>query len=73
MVGQIVEQLPAIAERIAAPLAQTEKMVFISSDGKAGSHLTDDVARMMAMVPETVKGITGVDLGDMVRRVAHKP
>jgi hypothetical protein len=48
-------------------------MVFISSDGKAGSHLTDDVARMMAMVPETVKGITGVDLGDMVRRVAHKP
>eukprot|EP01052_Picozoa_sp_SAG31_P018968 SAG31_NODE_1365_length_8621_cov_61.731049_4_plen_189_part_00 len=34
----IVEALPAVAERIAAPLAQTEKMVFISSDGQAGKY-----------------------------------
>jgi hypothetical protein len=35
---------------MAGPLSKTEKMVFVSSDGAAGSRLTGDVATMMAQL-----------------------
>jgi len=58
----LVEQLPAIAEACAKPLSKTEKMIFISNDGTAGSQLTRDVTRMVAEVPEVVETMTGLDL-----------
>ena len=54
----IVEQLPALAREVAAPLAKAEKMVFVSQEGKAGSMLTKDVTNIIASLPETVEGLT---------------
>lgn len=62
----IVEQLPALAKEVAAPLQNTGKMVFVSQDGKAGSMLTSDVTRILSSLPETVEGLTGIDLRKLV-------
>jgi len=71
LVEMIVNQLPAVAREIAAPLAKTEKMVFISSDGQAGSKLTGDVIQMIAQVPHAVKGLTGFDMTEALTRLSN--
>lgn len=63
VVQSIVDRLPDIAREIAAPLAKTEKMVFISGEGGgAGSRLTQDVSTILSQLPETVEALTGVDI-----------
>ncbi|CAB1105969.1 unnamed protein product [Ectocarpus sp. CCAP 1310/34] len=60
VVQSIVDKLPDIAREIAAPLAKTDKMVFIAGDGGgAGSRLTQDVGNILAQLPETVQALTG--------------
>lgn len=64
----IVDRLPEIASAIAAPLAKTERMVFVSSDGNAASKLTGDVATMLVSRGGGAKpegGIVGAGLGSM--------
>merc|ERR1711871_944729 len=60
----IVERLPEIAENIAKPLAQTDKMVFISQDSATGSKITNDIIKTIATMPDAVEGLTGIDLKD---------
>jgi flotillin len=55
-------QLPEIAKAIAAPLAKTEKMIFVSSDGGSASKLTADITTMMAQLGPAVQGLTGGQL-----------
>ncbi|CAM9159546.1 unnamed protein product [Ectocarpus sp. 12 AP-2014] len=63
IVQSIVDRLPDIAREIAAPLAKTDKMVFIAGEGGgAGSRLTQDVGSILAQLPETVEALTGVDI-----------
>merc|ERR1711988_181638 len=50
IVQSIVERMPEIAEAVAAPLAQTEKMVFVSQDGSSASRLTNDVVSMVGSI-----------------------
>jgi len=72
LVQMIVEQLPELASNIAKPLANTEKMVFVSQDGAAGSMLTGDINRVIAGLPETVEGLTGIDLRKLISGTAAK-
>jgi len=72
LVQMVVEQLPALASSIAAPLANTDKMVFVSQDGAAGSMLTGDINRIVAQLPETVEGLTGIDLRKLIKRSTDK-
>jgi flotillin len=61
----IIEKLPELAQAIANPLSKTEKIVIVDSgsgNGKGAAKVTDYVSQIMATLPETVKGITGVDL-----------
>ena len=43
-------------------LGKCDKMVFVSQDAAAGSMLTGDINRILAQLPETVEGLTGIDL-----------
>jgi flotillin len=65
----IVDRLPEIVKNIAAPLGKTEKMVFISQDGSAGSALTRDITSIAASVPETVEGLTGINLTSALKKL----
>jgi len=70
MVEMVVDKLPAIAHAMADPLKQTEKMVFVSNDGSAGSQLTGDVTRMVSQLPEAVKHLTGFDMSKAMAAAA---
>jgi flotillin len=64
----IVEKLPAIAEAIAAPLAKTEKMVFISQDTATGSKVTNDIIKTISTMPDVVESLTGVDMKNVMQK-----
>jgi len=70
IVQSIVERMPEIAEAVAAPLAQTEKMVFVSQDGSSASRLTNDVVSMVGSIPTAVEGLTGINLRKAVGKLA---
>lgn len=71
LVQMIVEKLPEIAESVAAPLSKADKMVFVSQDGAAGSMMTGDINRIVAQLPATVEGLTGVDITKLLKRTAE--
>ncbi|MCR4434989.1 MAG: SPFH domain-containing protein [Clostridiales bacterium] len=69
IVQMIIEKLPDIAAAISQPLSKTEKIVMIGDSG--ASKLTKDITNVMAQLPETVKGLTGIDLTDIVKNYAQ--
>lgn len=66
---QMIETLPKVAKEIAAPLAKTEKIVFMSGDGHGGgpSAMIAEVARSAELVNETLQSMTGVGLDEMLK------
>ncbi len=64
----VIEKLPDIAGAIAQPLAKTEKIVMIGDSG--ASKITKDITNIMAQLPETVKGLTGVDITNILKKFA---
>jgi len=70
VVQMFLEHAPEIARAIAEPLAKTEKIVIINSgDGAGASKVTQDVANVMAQLPEVVKTLSGLDINEMLRKV----
>ena len=65
MAQMIIEKLPFIASSISAPLAKTEKIVMIGDSG--ASKITQDLTNIIAQLPETVKGLTGIDLLSLMK------
>ncbi|MCS6843574.1 MAG: SPFH domain-containing protein [Caldilineales bacterium] len=73
VIQQLIEALPQVAAAIAQPLAQTDRIVVISSGDGAGagaSKVTADIANIVAQVPATVEALTGVDL---VKAISELP
>jgi flotillin len=64
----VIDKLPEIAAAIAQPLSKTEKIVMIGDSG--ASKLTKDVTSIIAQLPETVKGLTGVDITGILKNYA---
>jgi flotillin len=67
VVQQLLDSLPEVAAAIAQPLAQTERIVVISTGGENGagagaSRITQDVTNIIAQVPATIEALTGLDL-----------
>ncbi|XP_031712913.1 flotillin-2a isoform X1 [Anarrhichthys ocellatus] len=55
----VLEALPLIASKVAAPLSRTSEIVILSGDG---SRVTGEVNRLLAELPVSVNALTGVDL-----------
>jgi len=62
LVQLIVDKMPELATAMAAPLANTKEMVFVSNEGNSASSLTGDVGRMMSQLPATVHALSGIDI-----------
>ena len=65
----VIEKMPEIAAAIAQPLAKTEKIVMIGDSG--ASKITRDITEIMAQLPETIKGLTGIYLTNILRNYAE--
>jgi flotillin len=68
MAQMVIEKLPQIASAIAQPLTKTEKIIMIGDSG--ASKITKDITNIMAQLPETVKGLTGVDITNILKKYA---
>jgi len=71
VMSMFVDVMPKMAEAIAAPLAKTEKIVIVSNDGKStgANKITGDITQIIAQLPTVVESLTGVKLGDIVKRI----
>jgi len=69
IIQQLIEVLPEVAEAIAQPLAQTDRIVVINSGGDSAgaSKITADVTNIIAQVPATLEALTGVDLSQALQ------
>jgi flotillin len=69
IIQQLIEALPQVAGAVAQPLAQTDRIVVISSDGDGAgaSKVTADVTNIVAQVPETVEALTGINLVEALK------
>lgn len=66
----LAKMMPDLAREIAAPLGSIEKLTVVDTGNGAGAaRLTDTVAHLMATTPELVRGITGIDLGEVAARL----
>uniref|UniRef100_A0A8C2X327 Flotillin n=1 Tax=Cyclopterus lumpus TaxID=8103 RepID=A0A8C2X327_CYCLU len=55
----VLEALPMIAAKVAAPLARTSEIVIL---GGESNRITSEVNRLLAELPVSVNALTGVDL-----------
>jgi flotillin len=70
----IVQKFPEIARAIAEPLSKTEKIVIVDGgNGTSGgaSRVTGYVTDLLAKMPETVSALTGVDVNQVLKRLAE--
>ena len=77
MATLVIQKLPEIAQAIAAPLAKTDKMVFVSTGGGEGGQggesgpamFTRTIAQVLSQLPSAVEGLTGFDLREAMERL----
>jgi flotillin len=71
----IVQKFPEIARAIAEPLSKTEKIVIVDSGGSGpnggAGKVTGYVTDLLAKMPETVSALTGVDVNQLLRKLAQ--
>lgn len=70
IIQQLIEVMPQVAGAIAQPLAQTDRIVIISSgdgDRAGASKITGDITNIVAQVPATLEALTGVDLSEALK------
>ncbi len=69
MAEMLIKVLPDIAEEIAKPLAQIDKITIIGGEGRDGgvSQMASNVPAVMAKLFESMKETTGIDLGEIMR------
>ncbi|MBP1964729.1 flotillin family protein [Paenibacillus aceris] len=71
---EILRILPELAEKIAAPLSNVDKITVISQDGATSgvNRVTGDIAKMIAQVPEITQTLTGQSVTELARAFLGK-
>lgn len=72
IIQQLIDHLPEVAAAISAPLSKTDKITIVSTGdggGAGASKIAQDTANIIAQIPATVEGLTGVDLIEMIKRL----
>jgi flotillin len=73
IVVEMLRILPELAERIAQPLSNVDKITVISQDGATSgvNKVTADITKIMSQVPEITQTLTGYPLMDIIKNVLH--
>jgi flotillin len=74
MASMIVDKLPELVQAAASPLTKIGQMTVLSSGGDSvgASKITGDVMNVAAQSLAMVKGLTGIDIGEALRRDREK-
>ena len=65
IVQMILESLPQLAAEISAPLQKVDDIILLG-DGK---NTTNELAKLLAEVPVTVKALTGTDVSGVIKKL----
>ena len=66
----LAKMMPELAREVAGPMSHIDNLTVVDTgSGQGVGRLSNSVAEMMATTPALVKGITGVDLGEMASRL----
>lgn len=68
VLAQVLEVLPAVANELAAPYGNIDKLSVISSDGE--SKIGENISKGLAQVLDMVQATTGVDFHETLERAA---
>ena len=67
----LIKVLPDVAENIAKPLSQIDKIIIMdgggSTEGNGVANVASNVTGVMTQVMESMKEVTGIDLSDLVK------
>jgi flotillin len=68
---RVLEILPELASAVSAPLARTEKIVMIGSDGSSSGapRITRDVTQVMAEMPAVLEALTGLKFEELAKHI----
>jgi len=70
MLDKMLTGLPELARAMASSLNNVDRITIISDgQGGAGSHVTNEVARMVAQVPALMETITGMSIPQLLERL----
>lgn len=68
-----VKILPQLAGAVAEPLSKTEKIVVVGGgnghNGTGAARVTQDITQIIAQLPTVIEGLTGVQLGELLKGV----
>lgn len=69
----IVKMLPELAARVAEPMKSIDKLTVVDTGNGAGAErLSNYVTSLMATAPEMLKGVSGIDLTQMIKGLTQK-
>ncbi|GAA4283552.1 hypothetical protein GCM10022261_10830 [Brevibacterium daeguense] len=71
VLSQVLQTLPSLAGKLVEPYANIKDLSIVSTDGE--SKLAQSMSANLASVLEVLRGTTGVDLADMVKRASGRP
>ena len=66
-----IEVLPAIAEKVASPLSNIDRMTVVNmgEEGGGAAKITKDVTQIIAGLPPLLEALTGLDLSQLVEKI----
>jgi len=67
----VINVLPQLARAVSEPLAKTEKIVVVNTDGSGTgiTRITGDVAQVVAQLPALLEALSGVKLEKLLERI----
>lgn len=68
----LIENLPALAREIAAPLAKTDRITIVNVGGSGGAgaaKVAQDVTQIIATLPPVIESLTGLKIDDLLKRI----
>ncbi|MFC7681363.1 flotillin family protein [Paenibacillus sp. GCM10028914] len=72
----IVQMLPELAGKIAAPISAIDKLTVVDTgkgDGAGAARVSNYVTELMSTAPEMLKSVSGIDVEQLIQNLTKSP
>ncbi len=74
ILDKMLSAIPGVVQAMAEPLSKVDKITIVStgdgSHGLGSNQITGDVAKMVAQAPALIETLTGISMGELLKRIA---
>lgn len=69
----LAKMLPELAEKIAQPMANIEKLSVVDTgNGEGAKRVSNYVTDLMATAPEMIKNVSGIDMNELIQNITNR-